>query len=95
VNRFIRGKSEDRDGRYRAFRFKRFPSWMWRNTDVLDFVRWLRTHNDGLPPGASKVGFYGLDLYSLYASIDEVLKYLEKVDPEAARVARQRYPLLR
>jgi len=91
VNRFIRGKSEDRDADTALSGFKRFPSWMWRNTDVLDFVRWLRTHNDGLQPGASKVGFYGLDLYSLYASIEEVLKYLEKVDPEAARVARQRY----
>jgi erythromycin esterase-like protein len=91
VNRFVRGKSEDRDADIALSGFKRFPTWMWRNTDVLDFVRWLRAHNDGLQQSAPKVGFYGLDLYSLYASIDEVLKYLEKVDSEAARVARQRY----
>ena len=91
VNRFVRGTSEDRDADTALSGFKRFPTWMWRNTEMLDFVRWLRVHNDGLPKNAPKVGFHGLDLYSLYASIDEVLKYLEKVDPEAARVARQRY----
>jgi len=91
VNRFVRDRSEDRDADTALAGFKRFPTWMWRNTDVLDFVRWLRVHNDGLQRGAFKVGFYGLDLYSLYASIDQVLKYLESVDPEAAQVARQRY----
>jgi erythromycin esterase-like protein len=71
--------------------FKRFPAWIWRNADVLDFVGWLRDYNDGLAPGATKVGFYGLDLYSLHRSIDAVLAYLDKVDPEAARRARHRY----
>ncbi|HEY5075142.1 MAG TPA: erythromycin esterase family protein, partial [Pyrinomonadaceae bacterium] len=71
--------------------FKRFPAWMWRNADVLDFIGWLRTHNDDLPPNAVKAGFYGLDLYSLHTSIEAVLTYLDKVDPEAARRARYRY----
>jgi erythromycin esterase-like protein len=60
-------------------------------TVVLDFVRWLRVHDDSLPAGAPRVGFYGLDLYSLHASIEEVLKYLDAVDPQAARLARERY----
>jgi erythromycin esterase-like protein len=64
---------------------------MWRNADVLDFVGWLREHNDALPRGAAKAGFYGLDLYSLHASIEAVLTYLHKVDPDAARRARYRY----
>jgi erythromycin esterase-like protein len=64
---------------------------MWRNADVLDFVGWLRDHNDVQPVYDSKVGFYGLDLYSLYRSIEVVLAYLDKVDPEAARRARYRY----
>jgi erythromycin esterase-like protein len=64
---------------------------MWRNTVVVEFVEWLRAHNDALPPGAEKVGFYGLDLYSLHASMKAVLRYLEKVDPEAAKRARERY----
>jgi len=66
---------------------------MWRNADVLDFVGWLRQRNDGLSAASSgrKAGFYGLDLYSLHASIDAVLDYLERVDPTAARRARFRY----
>jgi erythromycin esterase-like protein len=64
---------------------------MWRNTVVADFVGWLRNHNDHLPDGAPKVGFYGLDLYSLYTSMEAVVEYLDRVDPEAAQRARQRY----
>jgi erythromycin esterase-like protein len=64
---------------------------MWRNTVVLDFVEWLREYNASLPLTAPKVGFYGLDLYSLYTSIEAVLGYLSKVDPEAAKRARYRY----
>ena len=64
---------------------------MWRNADVLDFVGWLRAHNERLRPGERKVGFYGLDLYSLHASMTRWCSYLGKVDPGAARRARQRY----
>jgi erythromycin esterase-like protein len=71
--------------------FRRFPTWMWRNTVVVEFIEWLRAYNDALPPGAEKVGFYGLDLYSLHASMKVVLRYLEKVDHEAAKQARERY----
>jgi erythromycin esterase-like protein len=91
VNRYVRGESEDADARAALGGFRRFPTWMWRNTVVVEFVEWLRAHNDALPAGAPKVGFYGLDLYSLYTSIEAVLGYLEKVDPEAARRARGRY----
>ncbi|MBC7973755.1 MAG: protein-L-isoaspartate(D-aspartate) O-methyltransferase [Myxococcales bacterium] len=71
--------------------FGRFPSWMWRNAEVLEFVDWLREHNDSTDAPA---GFYGLDLYSLYESITGVLDYLDDVDPHAARIARQRYGCL-
>lgn len=64
---------------------------MWRNADVLDFIGWLRSHNDDLPAGVQKVGFHGLDLYSLHSSIEAVLTYLKKVDPEGADRARERY----
>jgi erythromycin esterase-like protein len=67
---------------------------MWRNADVLDFVDWLRSYNDARALGATPVGFYGLDLYSLNASITAVLGYLDKVDPEAAQRARYRYGCL-
>jgi erythromycin esterase-like protein len=85
VNCYVRGESRDASPEEALRGFQRFPTWMWRNTDVVDFIGWLRAHNEALPPGAPKVGFYGLDLYSLYASIDAVLRYLEKVDPEGAR----------
>ncbi|HEX8148425.1 MAG TPA: erythromycin esterase family protein [Pyrinomonadaceae bacterium] len=91
VNRYVRGESDDEDAREALGGFKRFPVWMWRNTVVVEFVEWLRAYNDALPAGATKVGFYGLDLYSLYTSIEAVLGYLDKVDPEAARRARRRY----
>jgi erythromycin esterase-like protein len=91
VNRYVRGAGHDVDAVEALGGFKRFPAWMWRNADVLDFIGWLRTHNDDLTPDAAKVGFYGLDLYSLHSSIEAVLDYLDRVDPEAAQRARYRY----
>ncbi len=91
VNRFVRGTGDDRTAEESLADFDRFPLWMWRNSEVLDFVEWLRAHNDKTSELKEKVGFYGLDLYSLHASITAVLKYLDKVDPEAARRARYRY----
>jgi erythromycin esterase-like protein len=91
LNRYVRGESDDADAIDALGGFRRFPAWMWRNADVLDFIGWLRTFNDGQPNDATKVGFYGLDLYSLYASIEAVLFYLEKTDPEGAVRARERY----
>lgn len=70
--------------------FKRFPTWMWRNADVLDFIGWLRSFNDALPP-RHRAGMYGLDLYSLYDSMQAVIEYLDRVDPQAAQRARERY----
>jgi erythromycin esterase-like protein len=90
VNRYVRGLGDDASGDDALSDFKRFPAWMWRNTIVLEFVDWLREHNAALPPEA-RVGFYGLDLYSLFTSIDAVLAYLDGVDPAAARRARDRY----
>jgi erythromycin esterase-like protein len=91
VNRFVRGESDDVDAEEALSDFRRFPAWMWRNTDVVDFVTWLRDWNDDLPAGGPKVGFYGLDLYSLYTSMEAVVRYLEEIDPEAAVRARERY----
>ena len=88
VNLFVRNQGEDQEAIDALAGFQRFPTWMWRNADVLDFVGWLRTYNE---QHGNKAGFYGLDLYSLYASIRAVLDFLDKVDPEAARRARHRY----
>jgi erythromycin esterase-like protein len=93
VNCYVRGRSEDAGAGEALGDFRRFPAWMWRNLDVLAFVEWLRARNDELPD-EDKAGFYGLDLYSLFASIEAVVHYLEGVDPEAARRARERYACL-
>jgi len=90
VNRYVRGTGGDDEAVDALEGFKRFPTWMWRNADVLDFVGWLRARNDTRRP-ESRVGFYGLDLYSLGASIQAVLDYLAKVDPDAEARARRRY----
>lgn len=90
VNRYVRGGSDDRDANAALRGFERFPTWMWRNTVVLDFVQWLRDYNATRPEGA-RTGFFGLDLYSLFNSIGAVLEYLDRVDPQAAMRARYRY----
>jgi erythromycin esterase-like protein len=91
VTRYVRGVGDGKNAADALAGFKRFPTWMWRNVDVLHFLGWLRAHNDALNGNAQRVGFYGLDLYSLRASIAEVLAYLDKVDPEGAQRARYRY----
>jgi erythromycin esterase-like protein/predicted phosphoribosyltransferase len=90
VNRYVRGAGVDHDATEALGDFRRFPQWMWRNADVLDFVGWLRSHNDARE-ARRRIGFYGLDLYSLHASIDAVLSHLDRVDPPAAARARARY----
>jgi erythromycin esterase-like protein len=95
VNRYVRGANDDAGAIDSLGGFKRFPTWMWRNAVVLDFVEWLREYNDFcVARRQPKAGFYGLDLYSMYASIDAVLEYLERVDPAAARDARRYYACL-
>lgn len=90
INRYIQGIGEDKEAIDALSDFQRFPSWMWRNADFLDFVGWLRHYNDPLPP-EDKVEIFGLDLYSLHASMAAVIDYLEKVDRVQAQRARARY----
>ncbi len=91
VNRFIRGTGADSSASAALGDFRRFPTWMWRNVDVLTFVDWLREYNEAISAKHPKVGLYGMDLYSLQRSVDAVIRYLDEVDPDAARRARGRY----
>ena len=91
VNRYVMGESGDADAHRALAGFQRFPAWMWRNRDVVGFVEWLRARNDAHAHDQTKARFYGLDLYSLRASIEAVVAYLDAVDPDAARAARERY----
>lgn len=94
VHRFVQGQV-DEDGDTRPADalqgFRRFPGWMWRNTEVRDFVGWLRRQASTRRDQETTLGFFGLDLYSLYASAEAVIRYLDRVDPEAAERARYRY----
>lgn len=94
VSSYVQGRGEDGDAEEALRGFRRFPTWMWRNAEVLDFVGWLRAHNESRGPGQPSVGFYGLDLYSLNASMEAVVSYLQEVDPPAAARARERYECL-
>ena len=90
IDRYVRHLAAAKEARPA---FQRFPRWMWRNEEVLTFVDWLRLHNEKLTP-ERRTAFRGLDVYSLGASIEAVLRYLDQVDPAAAAAARQRYGCL-
>ncbi|KTC67938.1 erythromycin esterase [Legionella birminghamensis] len=89
VHRYLQGWDKS-DSATALNDFRRFPSWMWRNTTMPPFLKWLCEHNDTRRP-PYKLGFYGLDLYSLNASMEAVVNYLMKVDPQSANEAKNRY----
>lgn len=100
VNRFVSFVSDDTEANEALSDFERFPTWMWRNAEVLAFINWLRDYNErnrthkdreSLGSASESAGFYGLDLYSMTSSIEAVLAYLDKIDPEEAVAARARY----
>lgn len=101
VNQYVTGTSRDRNANESLKEFRRFPTWMWRNTVTQSFVEWLKHHNDLIDRAKDneahtsypthKAGFYGMDLYSLFTSIDAVIEYLDSVDKDAANRARDRF----
>jgi erythromycin esterase-like protein len=100
INRFVSGDSDDTDANAALSDFQRFPTWMWRNTEVQAFVKWLHDYNEGRKEDKNRkdqmgqmesIGFYGLDLYSMTTSMEAVLSYLDKIDPKEAADARARY----
>jgi erythromycin esterase len=91
VNRFVKGRpNAGHAARDVLHAFDRWPTWMWANDEVVDFAEWLKAHNATMAED-DKVGFYGLDVYSLWDSIRAVVAYLERIDPEAARRAKRAY----
>ena len=90
ANRWVRLIGDDETAEAALADFTRFPRWMWRNREVVRFLRWLRAENASRP-AAGRVGFYGLDLYSLHRSMARVIEYLDKVDAGAAARARRGY----
>jgi erythromycin esterase len=91
VNRFVKGYDGGAsDAREVLHAFSRWPTWMWANEEIVQLATWLQRHNANRPPDR-QVGFYGLDVYSLWDSMHAVLEYLDRIDPEAAHTARTAY----
>ena len=90
VNQYVRGLGQDGSAEQALSSFTQFPRWMWRNEEMRDLIAWMRTHNQGRP-AADRAGFYGLDVYSLYESIDEVLAYLDATNASVAARVRPLY----
>jgi erythromycin esterase-like protein len=91
VNCYAKGYPDSRENAREVLGvFDRWPTWMWANEEIVELTEWLRQHNDELPE-EKRVGFYGLDVYSLWGSMEAVIKYLERVDPEAVETARRAY----
>lgn len=91
IHQYLQGVTNKEEWEQALTAFQRFPAWMWRNTSIIPFLQWLWNYNDKLTFSARKIGFYGLDLYSLNSSLQAVINYLAKIDPEAAERARKRY----
>lgn len=91
VNRYVTHQGHDQNANEALSGFIRFPSWMWRNSVMVEFVDWLRNYNQSIDHTDSEIGFYGLDLYSLFTSIDEVIRFLRKYDAALAQQAKERY----
>jgi erythromycin esterase-like protein len=92
VDRHVRQRTQ-KPFRTETSSFNRFPIWMWRNTEVDDFVGWLRLHDSTLEYD-EQAGFFGQDVRCLNSSIHAVVQHFEHVDPDAAKSARQRYGCL-
>ena len=91
ASRYAQGGDSDPTPEAALRGFERFPRWMWRNTEMVRWLEWLRERNGSVPEASAQVGFFGLDLYSLHDSMNEVVAYLATVDPAAAERARERY----
>jgi erythromycin esterase-like protein len=91
VNRYVKGYPDAGESATEVLHaFERWPTWMWANREVAELAEWLRAHNEKLPE-QERVGFYGLDVYSLWESMEAVIDYLDARDPELAQTARQAY----
>jgi erythromycin esterase len=88
LNNFIHGDSSE-DAVTALHSFNRWPTWMWANSDIVRLADWMRTHNQTGPK--KPISFYGLDVYSLFESVEAVIQQLEKINPFLARRARIRY----
>jgi erythromycin esterase-like protein len=91
INRYVKGHAGSRDSAQEVLQdFGRWPTWMWANEEIAELVEWLRQHNTRLPQ-EQKVGLYGLDVYSLWSSLYQVLRHLRRYHPSALAAARRAF----
>jgi erythromycin esterase-like protein len=91
ASRFVQLGGQDQTADQALAGFQRFPQWMWRNQEVVELLYWMRLHNQHVHDASRRTGWYGIDVYSLQKSMHAVVHYLDRVDPEAASRARERY----
>ena len=91
LNRFVKGYDVNNKSAFKVLHaFNRWPTWMWANWETVALADWLQQHNKELP-ASKRVGFYGLDVYCLWASMESIMQYLKKTDPAALKVAEEVY----
>src|SRR5947209_8616746 len=91
VNRYVKDYPDSGDSAHDVLHaFERWPTWMWANEEIAELTEWLRARNERLPAEA-RTGFYGLDVYSLWDSLYQVLGYLGKHEPSALPAARRAF----
>lgn len=91
INRWIKNEDDEFRPILKVLQeFKRWPTWMWSNWEISSFASWLKKYNDPLPY-EKKIGFYGLDVYSLWESLDIIVSFLEQQDPGTAQLARNAF----
>lgn len=93
VNRYAKGMRNSGSSAYEVLHaFSRWPTWMWANMEIVDLIEWLKSHNNNvIEREDKKVGFYGIDVYSLWESLDAVIQYLKKNYPDAMKSAIEAY----
>jgi erythromycin esterase-like protein len=89
INRFIKGYETEKNAQSILSTFVRWPTWMWGNWEIVSLANWMKEYNDRLPDNSRKVGFYGLDVYSLWESLDVIQKYLNENDPQTAKICKK------
>lgn len=91
LNRYIKNYSKAGESAQKVLhQFNRWPTWMWANWEIVALAEWLNKHNQDLAVN-KKTGFYGLDVYSLWESMDSIIQYLKKVDPNALEIAEEAF----
>jgi erythromycin esterase-like protein len=91
LNRYVKGyAAQNKNANELLKTFDRWPTWMWANWEIVALADWLKKHNDGKPAN-KRVGFYGLDVYSLWESMENIMSYLRKTDPSTLKVAEEAY----